>query len=540
MKSALLILLIGFSGITHHSFAQQREKRVNSRPTEVTIFLRGAQIRNEANISINPGISEIVFENMPLNLDESTFSASSESDITILSVSYRTNYMNEKEQNPEVKKLQDSLRSMNDRKTIYTGQISILQKEEDFLNSNKSIGGQNTGFTAAELEKTADFIRRRYTDINNQRLAINQKIKRLDESIQNVNAQLGELNAGKKAKGEIVVNVSADKPVSGKLAVDYFMADASWTPYYDIRATEPGKPVKLEYRAKVRQNSGYDWKNVKLTLSSNNPSLRGNKPNLGIWNIDFNQPLSQYRLENNAYLGQAPMAAWDEQKNTRDVKEKIQSKTTADFTVMTENATSVIFDIKIPYDIPADNKDYVVSIQNFELPATYEYYAAPKLDRDAFLLAKVSGWEKFNLISGNTNIFFEGMYVGQSYLDTRYTKDTLDISLGRDKGIAITRSKLKDFTQRKVIGSTMKETYTYEVNLRNKKSREIEIQVVENIPLSQNSEITVELLESAGAEFNKEEGKLIWNLKMKAGENKSLRFSFSVKYPKDRSINGDF
>jgi hypothetical protein len=86
----------------------------------------------------------------------------------------------------------------------------------------------------------------------------------------------------------------------------------------------------------------------------------------------------------------------------------------------------------------------------------------------------------------------------------------------------------------------MKETYTYEVNLRNKKSREIEIQVVENIPLSQNSEITVELLESAGAEFNKEEGKLIWNLKMKAGENKSLRFSFSVKYPKDRSINGDF
>lgn len=540
MKSAMLILLIGFSGITHQSFAQQREKRVNSRPTEVTIFLRGAQIRNEASINLNPGISEIVFENMPLNLDESTFSASSESDITILSVSYRTNYMDEKEQNPEVKQLNDSLRNMNDRKTIYTGQISILQKEEDFLNSNKSIGGQNTGFTAAELEKTADFIRRRYTDINNQRLTINQKIKRLDESIQKINAQLNELNAGKKAKGEIVVNVSAEKPVSGKLAVDYFLADASWTPYYDIRATEPGKPVKLEYRAKVRQNSGYDWKNVKLTLSSNNPSLRGIKPNLGLWTIDFNQPISQYRLDNNAYLGQAPMVKAESIQDNRKAKDETKSRTTADFTVVTENATSVTFDIKIPYDIPADNKDYVVSIQNFELPATYEYYAAPKLDRDAFLLAKVSGWEKFNLISGNTNIFFEGMYVGQSYLDTRYTKDTLDISLGRDKSIAITRSKLKDFTQRKIIGSSMKETYTYEVNLRNKKSRDIDIQIAENIPLSQNSEITVELLESSGADYNKEDGKLIWNLKLKASESKTLRFSFSVKYPKDRSVTGDF
>jgi uncharacterized protein (TIGR02231 family) len=180
----------------------------------------------------------------------------------------------------------------------------------------------------------------------------------------------------------------------------------------------------------------------------------------------------------------------------------------------------------------------VVDIRKYDVKADYLYASAPKLDNDAFLLAKVTGWEEYNLLPGEANIFFEGTFVGKSYIDPTSVKDTLSVSLGRDKRIVVKREKLKDLTSRNFIGSTKKESYAYEVTVRNTKSESIKIVLEDQIPVSQNSQIEVNMLEYVGAKYNKDSGKLTWEMELKSNETRKLTYKFEVKYPKDKQVSG--
>jgi uncharacterized protein (TIGR02231 family) len=215
------------------------------------------------------------------------------------------------------------------------------------------------------------------------------------------------------------------------------------------------------------------------------------------------------------------------------------ASTAATYTEVNEGQTNLEFNIKIPYDIPSDNKQYAINIQDFTLPATYEYYCAPKIDREAFLLARITGWENYNLLAGEINLFFEGTYVGKSHLNVRNTNDTLDLSLGRDKGIIVTRVKLKDFTEEKTIGSNKRETRAWEITIRNNKRQSLNLRLEDQLPVSMNKDIEVEPIDFSGGNYNKETGRIIWRLNMQPSMEKKLRVSFAIKYPKDKRVYVD-
>ncbi len=203
---------------------------------------------------------------------------------------------------------------------------------------------------------------------------------------------------------------------------------------------------------------------------------------------------------------------------------------------MSEGQTNLEFNIKIPYDIPSDNKQYTINIQDYSLPAHYEYYCAPKLDRDAFLIARITGWEDYNLLSGEINLFFEGTYVGKSQLNVRNTNDTLELSLGRDKGIVVTRVKMKDFTEEKTIGSNKRVTRAWEITVRNTKKQAIDLRLEDQLPVSMNKDIEVEPLDYSGGKYNKQTGLITWKQRIEPSAEKKLKVSFAVKYPKDQQI----
>jgi len=179
----------------------------------------------------------------------------------------------------------------------------------------------------------------------------------------------------------------------------------------------------------------------------------------------------------------------------------------------------------------------MVQIQKYSLPATYEYYCAPKLNQDVFLLARVSGWDKYNIISGEMNLFFEGTYVGKSYINTKTTADTIEFSLGIDNNISVKREKLQDFSSTKLIGLNKKETYTYQISIRNKKKQNIDIVIDDQVPLSSDKDIEVELLDISAGVYDKDYGKITWKYNLKPSETKEIKLSYSVKYPKDKYIN---
>lgn len=208
-----------------------------------------------------------------------------------------------------------------------------------------------------------------------------------------------------------------------------------------------------------------------------------------------------------------------------------------EYVSVNNNALNVLFDIDTPYDVPTNGKEQTAILEVTDLNAIYQHYAVPKLDEDAFLLAQIPDWEKLNLLPGEANIIFEGTYIGKTFIDPNATADTMNLSLGRDKRVVIKREKLVDFSSVKFLGSNKLQQFTYEITVKNNKTDQISLELKDQYPLSTNKEIEVELQENSNAVINKELGMLDWKINLAPGETKKIRFSYSVKYPKDKFIN---
>jgi len=206
--------------------------------------------------------------------------------------------------------------------------------------------------------------------------------------------------------------------------------------------------------------------------------------------------------------------------------------------VTTDQPTTVDFEITTPYTIDSDNKAVTVEIATHELPAVFQYYAAPKMDKDAFLLAKVSGWSGLNLLNGNASIYFEGNYVGQSVINPNITSDTMDLGLGRDKRIVITRELKKEFSQTKFMGSNIVKEFKYEITVKNLKKEPVTLLLTDQFPITRNGDIKININEYSGAAFDETTGQLTWRLELAPSATEKREIGYTIKYPKDKYIPG--
>ncbi len=201
-----------------------------------------------------------------------------------------------------------------------------------------------------------------------------------------------------------------------------------------------------------------------------------------------------------------------------------------------EKQTTMDFEIKSPYTVLSDNKSYSVVMEEYNLPADYKYYCIPKIDKDAFLMANIVDWEKYSLLEGELNIFFEDTYVGKGLLDVRYASDTLKISLGRDKNVSVTREKSKDFISKQFIGNKKEEAREWLISVRNNKSQKINMVVMDQVPVSTAEEIEIEVQKTSKGTYNTENGEVKWEFSLDPKEKKDFNLKYSVKYPKYQNL----
>jgi hypothetical protein len=215
---------------------------------------------------------------------------------------------------------------------------------------------------------------------------------------------------------------------------------------------------------------------------------------------------------------------------------KMEASSLALPTVKLENQTNVEFKIDMPYTVRSDSRNYVVNMTAYDVPASYEYYCVPKVDRDAFLIGYITNWEQYNLLEGEANIFFEDTYIGKSILDVRFIKDTLTVSLGRDKGVLVNREKIKDLTSQKLIGAKKEETRAWRISVKNNKSQDIKMVLLDQIPVSTLDEIEIDVKETSKGKRNEETGEIKWELELDSKENQEVLLKYTVRYPKHRSL----
>ncbi len=515
----------------------QPDKPVDSEIRDITVFLARAQVTRTVKTRLDAGRTSLVIGGLASQLDPNSIQVAGKGNFLILGTSHRQNFLQDVNMPKSLRVLKDSLEYYKRQLVVEEGQKEILNKEEAMLVANQRIGGGNANLTVAELKGMADFFRSRLGDIVVSRMKQEGSIRKINDKMARVQSQINtQSELYSRNSSEIVVNVSADNATAAELEVSYVVSRAGWQPVYDLRAVNTKSPVQLNYRANVFQSTGEEWKNVKLILSTANPNLGGLKPELTAQVLDFMQVVA-YRYNDKRMKSAAPVAMERAEAGPADV-ELEDAATLAELVSTMESAVTTSFVIAIPYSVASSNKPTLVEIGKHDLQAAYQYAVAPKLDPDAFLMARATGWEDYNLLPGEASVFFEGTFVGKTFLDPRSIKDTLSVSLGRDKRIVVKREKVKDLTSRKAIGSNIRETRGYEISIRNARTEAITIVVEDQVPVSRNNLIEVTVADVGGAAWNRDTGKLSWTWKLQPSETKKASFRFEVKYPKDKSLNG--
>lgn len=538
----LLLFLFSFSLIGIQ--AAEKETTVKSKIKNVTVFLSGAQIYREADITLNAGNNLLRFEGLGQNIDGNSIQVGGNKDFTIVSVNHSRNYMKDVKISPKLKVIKDSLSDVEFKLELRRRFLSVYQEEKNLLLANKSVGGSQTGVDVEDLIEVADLYRTRLKEIEMKMLDISEEERAFRKTANRLKKQLNQLNArANRSTTDIVVRIASKVKMNARITLNYVLSDAGWAPIYDIRSKGVSDPVNLVYKGNVWQRTGNDWDNVNITLSTGNPSVSNSAPKVYPWVLSFGNPNSGYYASGKK--GGAPGAVMRNSKaeyggdyeTEKSMDEGAYNLPAAPPPVAVNNSgVSTEFKINIPYSILSDGQYNAVEIQSHTLPATYQYYAAPKYDKDAFLIAKVTDWDQYNLLSGSANIYYEGTFVGSSFLDASITKDTMQLSLGRDKGVVVERKKIKDFGQNAVIGSSRKTTLGLEITVRNSKNKSISILIHDQIPISKTKEIEVSVMEKSDAQYNENTGALKWQMDLQSGQANAVQFKYQVKYPKSKVI----
>lgn len=530
-----------------------RANAIDSRITAVTVYSDRAVVTRTADTKLSAGINELTFTALPANLLDQSLqvSGSGSTAVTILDVTAKQTFLPETP-DPRRKDLEDQIKALREKDRSLADRASVLRTQSDLIGrlqtSAVSLGtGEKSerpnldevrnvlAYGQQQLLELAVALQ----DLDTQRDALQAKITALQN-------QLNELRpSNRRSVKTVVVRVQSETAGAFNLALNYTVGGASWTPGYDARVASNDNKLQLGYFGNVRQNTGEDWTNVALTLSTARPSLGGSAPELGVWNLDVWQPRNrdqqdvvqltpfEARSEKDyGYLKANPAAA------TR-IGMEIQKATIAQAAVDTA-ATSATFKIAVPATIASDNSVQKVPVTTVELNAALSYATTPKVHAAAFLNAKVFNNSDYPLLAGAMNVFLDGTFVATSHLTTTMPGEKFDLALGADEGIAIEHKRVKKFSEETgVFSKDHRITYEYLITVQNNKRSTARVIVTDQVPVSRNEKIVVKVLAPPEKDVKPDaEGLLKWTLDLKPGEKRELTVKFTVEHPSDVQVDG--
>lgn len=523
-------------------FSQETEKEINASIEEVRIHLQGAEIIRTDRVSLPKGKHKLIFTGLSPKMNSSSIQISTEGgDVNMLSTTSRINFLKDKEEsNPDIVILQDSLLLIADELQFLADQEGAIAQEKSLLESNKKLSGKEKSVDFEQLKATAAYYRERFLAINRDLSKIRKDRTEFQKQQRKIQQQLNEFNAGKRPTSEIYLALNCEQNVTTTFRVRYVVRDAGWSPIYDLTVKNLSEPIKIKYRALAFNDTGIDWDEVKVVLSTADVNQSATLPILNPWFIKEDVPqvyaYNQGRLNN---IQNSNVYQKDKAQNhgfTHDLNPALGN---VRFEEIEISELSSDFEIDQPYTIPADRKPYSIIVNETELPANFEHYSVPKMDKDAFLLGQVVGWEDLDLIPGPMNIYYDKSFIGMAQLNTRNLSDTLNLSLGRDPKVLVKRTKLKELTKKQFMQGKKKMTTAYRITVKNNRNRPIDFELLDQIPISKLKEIDVDVKEVSGAQYYENTGKLKWDFKLQPGESKTVEFSFSITYPKDKEIKID-
>lgn len=511
----------------------KNEKEIKAPIDHVTVYLNSAEISRTTQVTLPEGSSTLILTRLSSKIDAKSMKGTLGNNAKVVGIEYGTHTLTSgMRDSVRIQKIEDTLKLVDKEKRRLMSNLKSYESELLMIEKNNTLGQGDNGLSVADLTKLSDLYRARVYDLNAKIYSTNESLYAYNDLITKYNVSKNKLQGAIKYDTyyQIKVYVQADEAVTTSFNLKYLVGGAAWTPSYDIRVEEVSNYVNIDYYGRVMNQTGEDWEKVAFTLSTSDPTISQSLPSLTPWTLSYNgQSYQEGRLDQ---FG--PKMVTKEEAASRNYGLKVVDG--VQFEEIDLPDVAIVFDIKEKYSVYSDSRPYTLEVTKYKVDATFQYFAIPKVERDAFLLAQIVGWEKLNLIEGPTNIYFRGTFVGNSYIKPGYANDTLDISLGRDNKVLINRIKVEDKDSKKMLGTEKKEKFTYRISVRNTNASPIELDLLDQIPVSQNEEIKVGDVSHNGAELDELSGQLKYRIKLDPGQAKEFTISFSVTYPKNKPI----
>lgn len=544
--------------------------KIKSKIKKVVVYQQGAQVQRRANYTVSKGISKIYIESLSPQIDANSIQINATGNIILLDSKYSVEYpvpeINPIPTNVIPLKIRREISSLTDSIFEYSYKAMGIQYKIDVLNSEKRIienngtikGSGKVNDSIPLLANAIEFYHQKMNKINFELLKLNKSKAILSKTQSRMNLRLQSLNnynhnnqltqpVNKPPIYKITITVSAKETTSGRVNISYLVNNAGWIPQYDLRSNASDNTIDLTYKAQVYQNTGIEWKNVRLNLSTNNPYANKTKPELQPWYVyyanNYNQRVKQKSISYSANKRKdlAPQPIMNESitesnDSSLDMYEE-KAVTSTQFTQMIEQLISVEYAIDLPYTIESNNERYMVLVDSKTLKTNYKYFAVPKVDLSSYLVAQITDLDELNIIPGDATIFHDGAYLGTTYLNPSIMSDTMNLSLGKDPKVLLKRTLLKKESKQKIIGDKIVKTYAYKIEIKNHKNKSTKITVQDQVPITQNPEIEIEIVNLSKGKLNETTGLIEWDLKLKAKETKTINLIYTVRYSKNQNIN---
>ncbi|NDC28169.1 MAG: mucoidy inhibitor MuiA family protein [Crocinitomicaceae bacterium] len=537
LTSKTVVLSFFLLIISGKTFTQNSLRVSNSEIQKIRIYQSGAFVSRSVKVNLNAGINEIVFDKLSPYINANSISVKGFGEATIVGVNFQQNYLKIQKTSSEITKLEGEKDSLTIKLRYIQNKIMACNEGLAVLQANRSIGGANNGIDAAKLTALVEYQIKKINSLKDEIIDLGIKDQGLQNQITKINQQLSVLNSKQnQSEGNIIVTVNSSSKSLASFEFSYLInSNVRWTPVYDIRVKNTSSPMEFILKAKVYQSTGEDWTDVKLSLNTSNPTDRVQKPNLTPWYLNFQQEADLYSNMRGSRVDQesdAPMM-----NKLQEIKVKMDTMRWSNAQII-ENQLNNEYEIENKYTLKSGNVETQIEINRINANAYYEYASAPKLNSDAFLMGNIINWESLNLLNAEGSVYFDGAFVGTTYIQNTSSKDTMNLSLGKDERIIIKRTKLNEVNGSNLFGNVKEKKFSYDIVVKNTKKETVEITIEEQLPISQDKNIAVNALELSGGKLNPTTGLVTWKISLKAGESSTKKFNFSVKFPKDTSVNG--
>lgn len=641
MKQTFVLIIIFF--LTGTSIPQQ-SKEIQSRVASATVFSNRAMVVREGSVNLTTGQYELVMANLPAELlDESVrVSGKGTADVKILDVKVEKEFTTEIQER-EIRRLEQKADSLRLEDQIAADNIAILESQKNFIESLKAEAASEINKTMIsarpsvnEWQQMLTFLRRNLTDIYADIRQENLKRKKLENEINTIRRTIAQTRSQRSRDYKLIrTTVLVEQPGDLKLNSSYMVNNASWHPMYDFRVSPDTKHLQISYYGMVRQSTGEDWNDVKLTLSTARPMIGQSLPELAPLYLEIpdakvtslavrdasSSPLKiYYRTDETLPHGQGSIAGRVTDANTGDplvgvnctlegtnfgaatgingnfamsrvpagnyrlrasyigygeiqadivVREKqilnmrisLRASTlelgqavvvTAEkapeaerefsysLAEVEDKRISSIFQIPAAATVPTDNAPHKVTIAMETMDVEFQYLTVPKLAESTFLKGRFVNQSPFPLLAGPVSVFMENEFVNRTHIQTVAPNETAELALGIDEAIKVSRRMINKFSEsRGIFGGKKRVTFEFEIEVANTKPTEERIEVMDQLPISRNEKVKIELLSPDEREINRDkQNRITWNLALKPGAAIKLPLKYQIEFPADAEVMG--